>query len=126
MSTALDGSPDRLAMTAVYVGRHDDDGWTHDAWRVTLRLDGRRMTLTYRMGTGHDGAAPTLDGVLESLTADASGYDTAAGFEDWAADYGYDPDSRAAERTYRAVARQTRRLAALLGDAYDAAIEAAS
>jgi len=44
--------------------------------------------------------------------------------EDWCAEYGYDTDSRKAERTFRAVERQTKALKRMLGstEAFDAVI----
>jgi hypothetical protein len=62
------------------------------------------------------------DEVMESLTADAAGYDNAAGFEEWAREYGYDPDSRKAKRTYREVCRQAEKLRRFLGDDYESAV----
>ena len=43
---------------------------------------------------------PSIVDVVASLVLDSSVLD-AASFEDWAADYGYDTDSRSAETTYR-------------------------
>ena len=64
-------------------------------------------------------APPDLASVLSCLASAAAGYNNARKFEDWASEYGYDTDSRKAERIYRQVARlrdATRRL--LAGD-YD-------
>jgi hypothetical protein len=58
---------------------------------------------------------PELAGVLDCLASDASGVENARTFEEWCAEYGYDADSRAAERTYNAVAQQTEALRSLLG-----------
>lgn len=68
---------------------------------------------------GHFGQklkAPTLRDVLFCLIADAGAID-AASFEDWAADYGYDPDSRAAERIYNECLALGLKLRRLIGDA---------
>ena len=48
---------------------------------------------------------PKLDDVLHSLLSDGSAYFDAQLFEDWAADLGYDPDSRKAEAIWRAFAQ---------------------
>lgn len=102
-------------------GNFDDRGpfagWDHRVWRVLLRTDGRRMTVTYRTGLGL--GEPTAKDVLGSLVMDAWTVRSADGFEDWANELGYDPDSRSAERTYRQAKRQTERLRTLLGDRYD-------
>jgi len=45
--------------------------------------------------------APEFADVLYCLVWDASAIDF-TGFEEWAREYGYDPDSRKAEQTYRA------------------------
>jgi hypothetical protein len=127
-----------ISMNAAYVDRITDaDGWEHDAWKCVLirretevysfrnergdlvngHKDTRRqMTVNYRMGTGHHGAAPRLIDVLDSIASDAAGVEDARDFETWASDYGYDPDSRKAERIYRACQRETTRLKKFLGD----------
>lgn len=67
---------------------------------------------------------PELPGVLNCLMMDAQGYENAQGFEDWAAEYGYDPDSRKAEKTYREVERQAKELRHILGlDGYRTLLE---
>jgi hypothetical protein len=53
--------------------------------------------------------------VLYSLAADANALDYAT-FEDWAQDFGYDTDSRSAEKVYRACLEITLRLRSDLGD----------
>lgn len=86
-----------------------------DHWRCVLRRKGRRMTVHFSQGFGHNGKEPSLDAVLECLSLDAGGIENARDFDDWCAEYGYDTDSRTAERTYRACQRSTKRLAAFLG-----------
>lgn len=94
------------------------------AFSVTLHHHGRDMRVSFGQGAGHVDA-PTVADVLECLASDAATYDQADRFdEDWARDYGYDPDSRDAERTYRAVKAQTERFRALLGEDYDAVVYA--
>lgn len=46
--------------------------------------------------------APKLEDVAHSLLSEGSAYFDAQRFEDWAADLGYDPDSRKAEATFKA------------------------
>jgi len=98
----------------------DDEDMDH--WKVTLRrkFPRRQMTVYFSMGYGHNGAEPTAEDVIDCLASDASGYDNARGFEDWAGDYGYDADSRKAERIYRVVGRDAARLRRFLGDDYSA------
>lgn len=86
-------------------------------WRVTLRHDGRQLTVPYSMGPAHSREPEAID-VLDALASDASGYENARSFEEWAEEYGYETDSRRAERVYRAVERQTTGLQRLMGDKY--------
>lgn len=99
-------------------GRTDDERrWDAEAshYRVRLLRSGARpFGLYYSMGAAHK-SPPTLPDVLDCLASDASGYDAEDGFEAWAEAYGYDPDSRRAERLYRAVERQAEHLRAFLG-----------
>jgi len=76
------------------------------------------MTAYFSQGSAHK-KNPTLAEVLDCLASDASGVDNARSFEDWANEYGYDADSRRAEKTYRICQKQTASLRNLLGrDAY--------
>lgn len=93
-----------------------DDHGRMSHWRCTISYGRKRMTITFSMGQGHCGREPELSDVMPCLFADASGYERSNGFEDWAQEYGYDTDSRAAERTYRAVEKQSMALRELLGD----------
>ena len=58
---------------------------------------------------------PTLRDVLYSLVSDADAIDCAT-FEDWASNYGYDTDSRSAEKAYRACLESGLKLRAMLGE----------
>ncbi len=62
---------------------------------------------------------PSLADFLDCLASDAGSYDNARDFSDWCGEYGYDDDSRTAERTYNMIAEQSRNLRRLLGaDSY--------
>lgn len=61
-------------------------------------------------------APPTIDSVLDCLAIDSSSFDDAKDFETWAADFGFDTDSRKAEKAYRTCGDQAKRLRHLLGD----------
>lgn len=99
---------------------HMDDSARMDHWKCKLRngLSGNRMTITFSMGLGHNGAEPPLYTVLDCLACDAAGIDNAFGFADWADDYGYDTDSRKAERIYKACVKSAEKLRAFCGCAY--------
>jgi hypothetical protein len=68
-------------------------------------------------------AAPGAADVLDSMLSDASSYENARDFADWCGEYGYDTDSRRAERTYNAVAEQTKQVRAFLGADWSAFLE---
>jgi len=59
---------------------------------------------------------PKAADVLASLALDSSVLDSGT-FEDWAAEYGYDSDSREAEKTYRQCLDIALKLRAAIGDA---------
>ena len=107
-TTLVDSNPNMTDMPS---------GSTH--WRCVLRLQAKRMTVYYSMGPAHCGE-PTLANVLGALASDAISWENAPSFEEWASEFGYDTDSRKAERTYKAVEKQTEALARLLPpDAYN-------
>lgn len=111
------------------------DGWRSLAfeWRVTI-TEGERFhpvrktyTLPYWMGSKHVKdtvpVKPTLESVLDSLKLDVSciGFDghSVQTFEAFAAEAGYDTDSRKAEATYKECVDEARKLYDFLGrDAY--------
>lgn len=99
----MDGSSDRM-----------------DHWRCVLRTaqyPRRRMTVVFSMGSGHNGQEPELAAVLDCLASDASTLESS--FEDWCADFGYDPDSRKHERTYRTIEKQAAKLRRFLNGPMD-------
>lgn len=91
------------------------------AWRVELRYRGRRLTVPFY--TGPMAGEPTAAGVLECLTSDA--YAGEQTFADFCADYGYDEDSRNAERTWRACSALTPRLRRFLRHDFEQVAELA-
>jgi hypothetical protein len=80
--------------------------------------------LYFSQGSAHT-ENPTLADVLDCLASDASGYEHTAGmnrgklamFCAWCDEYGYDTDSRKAEKTFRAIKRQAEQLKRTLGQA---------
>lgn len=98
------------------------------AWTCTLRFSRRKattLTVLFFQVVAHE-YDPSAADVLRVLISDADGFEGACRFEDWASECGLDPDSRAAEETYKQVERQTARLRVFLGsDYYDRVAEAA-
>jgi hypothetical protein len=96
-------------------------------WKVTLKRPGRgfggsdrkQLTVPFSMGPALD-HEPEAHEVLSCLVSDSFGADE--DFEGWAANLGYDPDSRKAEKIWHAVRAQTKRLRQFLsGDLFDLA-----
>ena len=97
--------------------RTDGTDWDKHArhWRCTIATpDGRSHALEFTQGSAYT-APPTIADVLECVALDAAGVENAKGFEDWAAEYGFDTDGRKAERTYKACLAQTAAFELLLG-----------
>lgn len=89
-------------------------------FRCRIKCGRRAFGLYFSQGSAHT-AAPTPADVLNCLVSDAQSYDNANDFEDWCSEYGYDTDSRKAERTWRAVKKQAEQLKRTVGDkAYEA------
>jgi hypothetical protein len=98
-------------------GLMDDQPMNHYKFRITCGKRG--FTLYFSQGLGIHTEA-TMEDVLDCVASDASGYENARSFEDWANELGYDPDSRKVERIYRAVKRQAEQLKRTIGeDAYN-------
>jgi hypothetical protein len=120
------------------VSTKDDDGWEHFAWRVSLMRGNEGLAVPWRAGLGHVMQAdkprrrwdpdryeyvpnmvpepPTTADILDSLRLDAECYDEARDFEDFAATFGYDTDSRKAEALYHACAEMAKKLRIFLGN----------
>lgn len=79
-------------------------------------LHGSNGDLPVRTVIGSDNGPPEIVEVLDALAAEAAVAEETGGYEAWAAQMGYDPDSREARRAYRAELRRGRLLRALLGD----------
>ena len=73
------------------------------------------MTVPFSQGAAHT-MPPTAADVLDCMASDSAEVENADSFDDWAPEYGYDADSRKAERVYTACVKQADKLEALLGD----------
>lgn len=102
--------------------------WTRGTrhYLVTLYNDGpergahrvRTMKVYFSQGPAVR-EPPNAADVLNSLALDSSSYDTASGFEDWAREFGMEPD-QAAKRTWTAVEKNREKLHNFLGpDTYE-------
>lgn len=109
----------RTTCRAVYADEPAPAGFPEGstAWAVTLRRAGRRLTVPFYQGPAVC-EEPDAAGVLSCLLLDASSVDQ--DFESWCGDYGYDPDSRRAEKLYRACQSIRTKLEKFLGDDFEA------
>lgn len=116
----------RITMTAERVDSNPNmDSREMDHWKVVFRMpfkDQQRgmsthhtMTTYFSMGFGLKGKEPEAAEVLDCLASDASSVDQES-FEEWCSSFGYDTDSRKAEKTYKACQHGAKRLKAFLGD----------
>jgi hypothetical protein len=84
-------------------------------FKVTLRHGRKSMSLYFSQGYGISGE-PTAEGVLSCLASDSSSIENANSFEDWAGEFGYDTDSRTAEKTFKTCQKQAEKLKNFLGE----------
>ena len=94
---------------------HMPDSKNMNHFKVILRHAGRQMTLLFSQGYGISGE-PTAADVLNCLASDSSSVENARSFEDWAADLGYDTDSRKAEKIFKACEIQATKIKKFLGE----------
>ena len=130
----------RISMTAERTDNNPnmDDASNMDHWKVVLTIKAlregfdtwhgykgklgacqystRKLTTYFSQGYGHNGREPKVTDVLDCLASDSSSIDNARGFEDWCGDFGYDTDSRKAEKTFKVCEHQAKRLRSFLGD----------
>lgn len=98
----------------------DEQRWYREAshYKVTLkRPDGRKLTVPFSCGSACD--KPDAATVLDCLCSDATCPDT---FEDFCSEYGYDTESRRAERTFHACLKVRDDMREFLGDDFDAVV----
>lgn len=79
----------------------DEDKDCRDIYWITLKNSSHRYRFTFGQSIANAGEAPSEYDVLACLTK----YDPNS-FEDFCSDFGYDSDSRRAEKTYKAVCKE--------------------
>jgi len=92
------------------------DGKHMNHFKVTLKNGKKQFTLYYSQGFRICGD-PTAESVLSCLHSDQSCVDM--DFDDFCAEMGYDSDSRKAEKIYKAVISQSKKLEQFMGDLLD-------
>ena len=90
------------------------DDFSGDHWKVQLTKPGKSMTVYFSKGYGHKGNAPRLPEVLECLCTDNADYT----FDEFCDCYGYDNDSRKAEKIYKACIKQSKKNKSFFGNTY--------
>ena len=98
-----------------------DDTVERWVFPVTLTRDGRSMRVQFGQSLAAGSAEPTAYDVLSCLTK----YDVGT-FDDFCGEFGYDTDSRKAERTYQAVCREWASVSRVFGtdgECYEALCE---
>ena len=110
----------KITCTADYADSNPNmaDDWPANHYRCVLKMGKRRMTVPFSMGLGLT-AEPGADDVLDALASDAAGVENAGSFEDWCGEYGYEIDSRKAERIFKVCQRQAIALKKFLGNHED-------
>jgi hypothetical protein len=89
----------------------DDDKEARDIYRITLTRNGKRYSFKFGQSIANTGTEPTAYDVLACLTK----YDPYS-FENFCADFGYDLDSRKAEKTFKMVQKEFENVQRLFGD----------
>lgn len=94
------------------------DEWQRKAnsYRVTLSYKGRRYTFDFWQGIGIT-EEPTAHGCLDCLLSDAQSGEM--DFPEFCSEFGYDEDSRRAEKTWKACQKAAPKLRRLLGEDFE-------
>ena len=121
MTARLKDLAKKVRMTAEYGARLDydqRDDWQKTAtdWRCTLRYRGRRYSFDFFQGPAIC-REPDVEGCLDCLLSDASAGEQS--FEEFCSEFGYDPDSRKAERIHKACVKVAQGLRRMLGDDFE-------
>jgi len=94
----------------------DDDKQARDIYNITLKRGGREYTFKFGQSVVNSGKkpnrkAPTAYDVLACITK----YDPGT-FEEFCGEFGYDTDSKKAEKTYKAVVQEWLTVSRLYND----------
>jgi hypothetical protein len=108
-----------VTIRAARIDARTDSGseWQADAshWRVNIRRNGESFDIEYSQGSAFQGATPNDTDVFNSLLLDTSEID-GTDFEEWCGNYGYDTDSRRAERMFNACKKTYENMRRLFSD----------
>ena len=88
-----------------------EDKQSRSVYKCKLTRNGKSYTFDFGQSIACTGEKPKMYSILSCLTK----YDPET-FEDFCANFGYDEDSRTAERTYKAVCKEFAAVERLFGD----------
>lgn len=93
----------------------NNDEWKKRAapWTVTLKRGRKQLSVPYYNGSSIT-EDPTAADVIYSLLVDSTAIDET--FENWCANFGYEPDSRKAEKIYNQCVKLGKKLVSFLGE----------
>ena len=91
------------------------DNWQAYHYKDRLTFGKRQLTTFFSMGLAHTNE-PDAEDVLDCLASDAAGIENTRNLEEWCGEYGYDADSRKAEKTYKLCQKQAKDLKRFLGE----------
>lgn len=117
-ATKLEDLCNQLGLTADarYTGEAPEDWPNARGWAVTLRYKRRRLTVPFYQGPAIT-KDPSAADVIYCLCSDARAGELT--FEEFCSEFGYDVDSRKAERTWRACRETAPKLRRLLGSDFE-------
>lgn len=92
-------------------------GQTPSHWRVTLSFKASDTGRMRRITTFYSTTAtePDCADILNLMAKEAAGYDDHGAYEEWAAAYGFNPDSRRGHRTWALLGDLAERMTRWLG-----------
>ena len=94
-----------------------NDAWSKTAnhYKTTLKKDKKQLTVYFSMGSALTNE-PTAEEVIDSLAMDGSVYLNNDSFENFCGEFGYDEDSRKAEKLYNTILKQAEKTEKFLGN----------
>ena len=92
-----------------------DDTEERNIYKITVSRDGRSINFNFgdSIHNTERGEKPTVDDLLDIILSDAFCPET---FEDFAGEFGYDPDSRRAEQIFKACKMQSKKIRSIYSE----------
>ena len=93
----------------------ENDDATRDVYKITLKRGNREFTFDFGQSITNSKQRPKIKPSAYDVLACLQSYSVGS-FEDFCGDFGYDTDSRIAEKTYKAVCNEVSNLERLYTD----------